>query len=527
MNDDRQAFVLHDYVAFLRRRWPIIVGLTVVAAAAAIAISLLQGTEYSATASLRAVNAAQDFAIAGVRGSGLIDYPAQTANQAAQTATRPEVLDRVREELGLHESRHDLEAKIESTSNSSSDLVQISGSASTARGAATLANAVANSVASLANRAARLRYSRFASQLSREAVGPPGRLSASERGAQKTLAEQAARLKALSKVSTPVQVTERALPPTQRSSPHPFRNALFGAGLGLLLGLLVAWLYEALDRRLRRPDQAADRVGLPIAGALAEGRLGQVPIPEGGSGGSAGLDAFRALRTNVRFLAPEGQPRSVLVTSPLPEEGKTTVSIGLALAAATSGLRTLLVEADVRRPVHAERLGLQVGPGLSDCLRREASRGEAVQTYTFLDPQLGSHGIEDAPHPTLACLTAGPTGPGSPEAVASSRFADLLRELRGDYDLVVVDSAPLLVAPETSEIVPLVDVVLLCVRLGQTHVDEAKAATESFGRLPSGPAALVVTDLRQKDAAVLAYHAGADEPTPGTGEPGTQIRQHA
>jgi Mrp family chromosome partitioning ATPase len=215
------------------------------------------------------------------------------------------------------------------------------------------------------------------------------------------------------------------------------------------------------------------------------------------------------LRNNLRFLGGDSPPRSILVTSSLPEEGKTTVAIGLAHAAAASGLQTLLIEADLHRPVHADRLGLRPSPGLADYLRGGVSPQEVLQVHEFVDPAIAraSNGSEsDVKESTLACLTAGTLGTLSTEAVGSERFADLLSKVARAYDLVVVDTAPLLVVPETLQMVPCVDAVAFCVRLGQTTADQAKAGRDTLARVPDRLTALVLTDLTPADDSGYGYY---------------------
>jgi Mrp family chromosome partitioning ATPase len=216
------------------------------------------------------------------------------------------------------------------------------------------------------------------------------------------------------------------------------------------------------------------------------------------------------VRTNLRFLASseEGADmRSILVTSPMSGEGKTTVSFGLALSAAASGLNTLLLEADVHRPVHARRLGLSSGPGLSDYLRDGLSPGEILQTYRFLDPSAQtSNGSSPNGHAlTLTCITAGSSASLAAAHLSSEKFAHVIAEVSKVYDLVVIDSAPLLAVAETSEMVDMVDAILVCVRMGTTTVEHARAARAAFDRLPARPKGLVLTDLQRDIAGYYGY----------------------
>jgi Mrp family chromosome partitioning ATPase len=188
-------------------------------------------------------------------------------------------------------------------------------------------------------------------------------------------------------------------------------------------------------------------------------------------------------------------------------EGKTTVSLGLALAAAAGGLRTLLIEADVHRPVHAKRLGLNAGPGLADYLSGKATPAEILQTHRFVDASLNlANGSSANGHTsTLTCITAGNTAGFQGAELASPKFAEVISEVRQAYDLVVIDSAPLMAVAETSEMAPLVDAIALCVRAGQTTVDQARGARAALERLPDRPIGLVLTDLPRDVGGYYGY----------------------
>jgi capsular exopolysaccharide synthesis family protein len=223
-----------------------------------------------------------------------------------------------------------------------------------------------------------------------------------------------------------------------------------------------------------------------------------------GSGRVAGadLESFRILRTNVDFLGGDGPPNVVAVTSPLPKEGKSTVAAGFAYANALAGRRTILVESDLRRPVSAARLGFDPEPGLSDYLAADARPQEVLRTID----------VEGREAEELAVIPAGKMVQHPTEMLASDDYPEFLGQLRRDYELVVVDCAPLLPVGDTLELLPHVDGVLLCVRLGQTTIEQATAAREVAGRLPDKPMGLVITGLsRGGDDDYYGYYSSADK----------------
>jgi Mrp family chromosome partitioning ATPase len=522
LNDEPRQSTISDSLAFLRERWSIVVGAAAITVAVAVGLSLTQDRVYSAEASLRAKDAAEELTIAGLQSVNG-ELPAQVAAQAAQTAAREAVLRRVKNELGLKESTEAIRSDIAAEQDPTSNLVIVTGEASTAQGAADLTNATANAIAVVTNRDARQRYSDLAARLRQQSnqLGeklPENFESLSEAGQsafqnivrqQQVLGEQAARLEALSTVSDLVQVIEPATTPSSPSSPKPLRSGVLGLIVGLVIGLIAAWVARSLDRRLRRTEEVEEVLGFPLVGAIARGKLGGSPVGTSPDEEHvARMDAFRMLRNNVRFLGGSDPPRSILVTSSLPEEGKTTVSIGIALAAAASGLRTLLVEADFHRPVHADRLGLSPGPGLADYLRGGVDPHDVLQIHRFVDPAVAyaSNGSEgQLTEAALVCLTAGNLGTLSTEVIGSGRFSEFISKVQRAYDLVVIDSAPLLLVSETLQMVQFVDAVAFCVRLGQTTADQARAGRDALARVPDRLTALVLTDISAADHSGYSY----------------------
>jgi Mrp family chromosome partitioning ATPase/LPS O-antigen subunit length determinant protein (WzzB/FepE family) len=510
LNEEPREATIRDSLQTLRRRKFVILGIMLVGALVAFGLSATQKKVYTAEATLQAQNLQENAGLANILQQNT-QLPQQTSAQLIQTATRAAVMQEVKTDLGSPKTISQLRADLSFTQDPTSNLVLIQGQASNAKGAAALTNAAANAVAKVSNEDARRYFANIADSLDREANRLTAKFAGKKFGSltlkqqqqvqnnaqrAKTLEDNAARLSTFSRVVNLAQVAETATPPGSPSSPRPIRNMIIGAVVGLFLGLLVTWFLESLDRRLRRPDEAETVLGLPVLGAIARGSLGKIP----GTDDPAGLDAHRMVRTNVRFIAPDQDdpPRSILVTSPVPEEGKTTVALGLALSAAATGVRTLLIEADVHRPVHADRLGLNRTPGLADYLRGDAKPKDVLQVHTFVDPAVaatknGSNGA--LPTATLSCITAGKHAARAAGEIGSERFVAMLEQVKEAYELVVIDSGPLLAVPETSEIVPAVDGVVFCVRLGRTTTEQAKAGRDALSRLPEKPAGLVITEL--------------------------------
>ena len=180
--------------------------------------------------------------------------------------------------------------------------------------------------------------------------------------------------------ATGIRRLDRAVPPTEASAPKPVRNTLIGAVVGLALGLALAIGLERRDRRVRDPRFMEHILGGPIIGRIPRSRslarsgpgTGLLPAPE--------AEAFRTLRANLHRQFHGQGVRSVLVTSAIPREGKTTLAWNLARIEARAGSRVLLVEADLRRPVLARRLEANGAEGLRELLAGDAQLQDLIQT---------------------------------------------------------------------------------------------------------------------------------------------------
>lgn len=499
---------LREYISLVRRRKLVIASMMVICGLAGLLISLGSDPAYQAESSIRVDDRSTSVGLVGLLPTQG-DDPAQTAAQAAEVVTRTRVLEQVRRSLELDVSVGALRKQVRAAADARSNLVNIIATAPTAEESARLANALALEGSKSSNRVSRDGYRRLATRLRRQVDSVPDESPNTQRR-RSVINDQVARLQALATVAELAQVASEASVPNSPSSPKTARNTAVASLAGLLLGLIAASVIESLDRRLRHPEDAQEVFGSRVLGVLPDHAVGGVPISGlPGEEHVAAMDVFRMLRTNIGFLNVDAPPRVVLITSSLPEEGKTTVAVGVALAAAAAGRRTLLVEADLHRPVLSDRLGIVDTPGLTDYLAADAVPQEVLQTVTFADPAVresmnGSHARAQ-----LTCISAGKPGAWSTEFLSSSRFAHFLDEVRAVYDLVVIDSAPILATAETLEIVPRVDAVIFCARAGKTTVEQLRAGRETLNRLPPKPTGLVVTGVAEPDAEGYSYYSYA------------------
>ncbi|WP_413171079.1 GumC family protein [Anabaena azotica] len=259
-----------------------------------------------------------------------------------------------------------------------------------------------------------------------------------------------------------VRIVSEALISDKAISPKISLNLALGGFLGVLLGIGIALLLEAMDKSLKTVEEAKQLLGYPLLGSIPslshkEGIGSELPVRDNPY--SSASAAFEMLMTNLNFTLSDKELRLILVTSSMPNEGKSFVAANLAVAKAQMGCRVLLVDADMRRPRQHEIWELPNVMGLSNVL---VGQGELTKTAQVM---VG-----------LELLTSG-TIPPNPVALINSQRMDLLiKEYAKEYDFIIIDTAPLSIAAETQILGKLVDGMLLVVRPGMVDSRTAIAA---------------------------------------------------
>jgi capsular exopolysaccharide synthesis family protein len=451
---------LRDYLRAIKARKRLVIATTVAAAAAAILLSLAKTPTYEATSK---VSVSADFN----QGQNQSSFPGSAGLEGAAVVTRNDVLRMVSAQFGGDPSADDLRSDVSGIAETNLNVVDITAKADTAHKAASVANAVATSMA-------KVTHDQQANALNEIAANTED-------------PQRAAFLRFQAESAQPIRIDNLAQVPDSPASPKPVRDAIFAALLGFVLGIGIALLRDALDRRVSDAHEMQSTLGLPLLGYVRADALGVHQIPVNGTGiDDDNLETFRILRANAEHLATGQELSTLAVTSPLAEEGKSTVAAWYAYVNALAGRRTILIEADLRRPVLAERFGLDPTPGLSDHLLGEAGLSDGVHSINVQGPTAEP----------LAVVPAGAGAAQPAELLGSDRFDQFLDHISKTYDLVVLDCPPLLPVGDTLEIIPKVDGILLCIRIGETKRDQAVAARTALSRLPDKPIGLVITGLK-------------------------------
>lgn len=494
--EQADALELTDYLKVVRARWWVIVVCVAVVLGAAVYFSVSKTPLYKATAKIVRQQGSLE---AALFGSSFLQYqdPVRLTQTAAGLVTVEEVASLVKKDLGSSRSPSELSDMVTATPDSRSDLISISAESTAPREAADVANAFARDFIvyrqttdkSLLEVAKRVLEKQIESMSSVDV--------ASERG--RSLAQRLEELGIIEEIQTGgFLVSERATAPGSPFSPQPLRDAVLALVVGLVLGVGLAFLLEYLDRRIK-DEQTLEKVfGMPVlatvprvGGGWRERRKGRSVLPIGFADKHSPLiESFRTLRSNLQYFGVDTEIRTILVTSPLPREGKSTVSINLGLGLALSGARVIVLEADLRRPMLHAYLKLGNEVGMSNVLAGTHTFAEAMQLVRVDDyvPEDGRRRMSSGPEglllqKNLYCLTSGPLPPNPAELMGSAKMQELLQTAAGSADYVIVDTPPLLLAADATTLSAHVDGVLLTARLFSTTRDEAHAARELLERV--------------------------------------------
>lgn len=284
-----------------------------------------------------------------------------------------------------------------------------------------------------------------------------------------------------------ISIVDRAEAPRAPYKPSLLKNLAFGALLGLVLGMLVAFLREFIDDTLKSSDDIEQRLRMPVLGIIPQLAPKQTIEQVRDDPRSAFSESYRSVRTALQFSTDHGVPHVLLLTSSGEGEGKSTSALSLARNLAQLGKRVLLIEGDLRNPSLHRTLGMRADVGLSSVLAGVSTAAEAMKPTG-----------DDR----LQVILAGPLPPNPAELLAGARLASLLGEASAQFDQVVIDGPPVLGISDAPILANLATGTLLVVRAGRTKVGSAQVATK---RLVAARAHMIGALLTMYDA----RHGGA------------------
>lgn len=442
---------LRDYVQLLRRRWLPIILVTLLGGGLGLLLSLSTTREYTSNVSLF-VSASQSPTDIGSTIAAEQLTQERVASYA-DLASTTNIASAVIRQLGLNESAKSLASRISATVPTNTVVIDLSVTDQSEALVPKIANAVGEQVS--------LAVARLEAPLS----GRPSPIKAS--------------------------IAQSATIPSGPSTPKTTRNVLFGLIVGLALGAGLAILLEVLDTRIKDLDTLRDRFGLAPLGLMPFDRGAKTtPLVVRDAPQSARAEAFRQLRTNLHYLGVEGPPRSIVVTSSLPAEGKSTTASNLAIALAQAGERVTVIDADFRHPQLSQYLGIGGGYGLSEVLIGRVTMAEALQPWD-----------EDG---LLTVMASGATPPNPSELLGSRAMARVVTELSAQ-GMLIIDSPPVLPFTDATVLAKVTDTTLLVVRANSTRADKLERASQALRTVDAHIAGVVLNMVPSKGPDIDYY----------------------
>ncbi len=506
-----------DYFRVLRERKWIILAVIIVAIGLATAYSLHQTPVYQASANVLRQTAALDQTLFGISVFQFQD-PTRQLQTGANLVKLDAVGQMVKDDLRSRRPVQSLLKMVEVTALRDSDVLKISAKSSSPDEAAAIANSFARQF---------IRYRQEANRSILAAADEKVMAELSQMTPEELATEGAATLKrkheelgVLKAMQTGgYELVQEAAIPEVPVSPRPLRNAGFAFLGGLFLGVLLAFLIEYLDRRIKTEEAMEREFGLPVLASVPKisrrwtdgsGRRSHYavgfPDPH-----SPFLESFRTLRSNLRFYQLDQNTQTLLVTSGLPQEGKTITVVNLAFSLALSGQRVIVLEADLRRPMLHEYLGLDNRVGVSNVLVGASNFADSIQVVRVPDfvspPQeglaasLGTATMRDA----FLCMTSGPLPPNPAELLSSPRMVDLIATAAASAQYVLIDTPPVLLVADALNLAQHADGIVVAARMKETRIEEAREVRTILERSGGRAYGLVVNGVDQKRG---AYYRG-------------------
>ncbi len=525
---ERHATSLRDHLRVVRRRKWVILEAALVLPAAALAFSLHQQKLYQASSQVLLSRQNLASSLTGATDPTIYVQADRLAQTQAEVARVPTIAERALRDVGLRgRTAQDFLRHSSVAAGSNTDILTFTVADAKPTLARRLADAYAREFTVYRRQldTVSLVRARQSVQAKIAQLESSGDRHSALHGSLVDRDQQLATMEALQTANA--FVVEQATDAT-RVQPKPVRNALLGFMLGLVLGLGIAFLWEALDTRVRSAEEMAERLGLPLLARIptpprrlrSKRKLVMVEQPAG-----AQAEAFRMLRTNLEFARLDRDVSTIMVTSAVEQEGKSTTIANLAVALARSGQRVALVDLDLRRP-SLDRFFALEGPGLTQVALGRTRLDRALAPVPITDAerervaagsrlrrsrQTASTGAKTIVRGTLEVLPAGPLPPDPGEFVATRALGGILEELRERFDVVLIDAPPLLQVGDALALSSRVDAVVVAARMNTVRRGMLSEVGRLLATTPTEKLGFVLTGAGEEDgySAEYAYGAGS------------------
>lgn len=484
---------LHLLVSVLQKRARMIVVTAAAVALVAVSVSAIMPPSYQGQATVLLIQQNAGTVLLGSPQAYQTDLALQRDVHTQVMVMRSSViLKPVIESLKLNTDAKELASRVTVGFDGQTDIVTVEVRDSTPERAANVANKIAATYVGWSQerqrasiRAAAVDVAKRLKKAQEQIVAVQGAISAGDNsGARRvqldaanrlyaTLSDQLEQLNINEQLSTGSgSVLSTASPDPVPVSPKPVRNGALGLAVGLVLGLGIAFVADALDTTIKTVEECEELFEAPVLCTIPEdksGGRGNPTLTLVNDPGGPVAEAYRVLRNNLGFVNFEHGMKAVLVTSSMPNEGKSTVAANLAAVLARAGKSVVLLDCDFHQPGSAQFFDVNHRFGLSDVLRGELSIEEAMQRPEDFD--------------SLWIVPAGGRPPNPSELLGSTSMQSLVNSLRETYDWVVLDSAPLLVVADAAAAAPWVDGVLVAAQVNASTRDAARKCREQLRKV--------------------------------------------
>jgi succinoglycan biosynthesis transport protein ExoP len=291
--------------------------------------------------------------------------------------------------------------------------------------------------------------------------------------------------------SITIWILEEAAVPDYPIKPRKYRNILLGIIVGLFGGVGMAFFVEYLDNSIKTPGEVEAKTGLPVLGVVPrlkekDKKVEEVVLKEPRT--HLG-ESYKALRTAVLLSSAEKPPKSILITSMVSGEGKTSTAVNLAVATAMSNYSTLLVDGDLRKPNIHKIFGMKNLKGLS----------------TYLAGVSDADIIMESPVPNLSIITPGPVPPNPSELLGSDRLGEIMETLKKKFDIIIFDSAPILTVADSLVLSRNIETSIVVARAGKTTYDMVRRGVRSLKDIRANVLGLVINAYDEKSSGSYYY----------------------
>lgn len=450
---------------FQRRKWWVIGSIVLMTVLVALLTSQ-QEKKYTSTASLLF----RDTGSAALNGGGAVIDPARQGATNDALVALPEVATRAARIAGQRATPGEVAVAIKVEPTGDSDVAKISATSTSPQRAALIANAYARAYVAFRRSldTQQIDDAIDSVQAQINALRPDQEDSALAQSLRANLTELTG---ARALAGTSAQVVERAGVPSAPSSPNTRRNLILAILLGAIIGTTLAFLRDRIDHTLRTTGELEAVYRVPLLASIPRSRSRTAGITS-----AADTEAFRTLRANLRYFGVSRELKSILVSSPMAGDGKSTVASELAKTMAAMGDSVILIEADLHK---TSAISPSAKVGLSSVLSGSVPLERAVISFKIDEgPSRGRQAARQ-----LAVLPPGPVPPNAPELLESGRMSELLVELEDQFDRVIIDSPALMVVSDVRALVGQVSGVLIVSAVNHTRRGAAEAFREQVDLL--------------------------------------------